>query len=332
LLLLPEFFAAKVVGGAVIETRKPLPPAVRLGLERNIPKLMPRGGSTGGGVIKDRFLFERDDHEIIIASVDDQSQDDVRTVLAVDTSAVRRHETALIHLSKLSSLGEMAAGVAHELSQPLNVIRMTVYNIKGSLKPLSEASDAIARLDRIEKQVDRAANILKRMREYARSPAQRAKLCQLSAVAQNVAQIKSKSLESSGISLRIKETADLHATIDPVSLEQVLLALISNAEDAIGTQQNDSRNNKREILVEINFGVDPGYALLSVENSGPLIPVELRDRIFEPFFTTKGSLGSSGLGLFAAFSIIRDAGGNLSLADGQICTRFEILIPAGDVA
>ena len=250
-----------------------------------------------------------------------------------------RHQAqrAIAQTSKLVTLGEMTTGMAHELSQPLNVIRMAAQNALSEVSPADHRgsdddpppmSDAdfrrfmAGKLDRIVAQVDRAASIIARMRVFGRTPEGPPAVIDVRDACQEALTLVGQRLRNHGIAIREEYgSAPLRVRSHLNLLEQVLVNLLLNARDAL----QSSRRNDKEIV--ISGRVEAGHVLLTVADNGPGVPPEARERLFEPFFTSKPTGQGTGLGLALSFGIVREAGGTLSLLSGDGGAIFQIDLP-----
>ena len=259
-------------------------------------------------------------------------------LLGYDDTQRMKSEAHIIQSSKLITLGEMATGMAHELNQPLNVIKMAaqaaLFEIEdveesaaGANQPFGASADSAvfvkARLQRVVEQVDRAATIIDHMRIFGRVPAGRPPVIDAAATCRSALQLIGHQLRDSEVEvvLRLGDAPQL-VKCHPVLLEQVLVNLLLNARDATASVPAAAR----EICIEVQR-VDHEVIII-VSDNGPGIPAALRDRVFEPFFTTKSAEKGTGLGLSISYGIVRDSGGRLELVDSANGCVFRVAFPA----
>lgn len=259
-------------------------------------------------------------------------------LLGYDDTQRMKSEAHIIQSSKLITLGEMATGMAHELNQPLNVIRMAAQSALFEFEdiekldegaagaPLGTADSATfiqARLRRVVEQVDRAATIIDHMRIFGRVPEGQPPLIDAAATCRSALQLIGHQLRDSQVNivLRLGESPRF-VKCHPVLLEQVLVNLLLNARDAMARVPIGTR----EICIEVRSAGDE--VIIIVSDNGPGIPDALRDRVFEPFFTTKSAENGTGLGLSVSYGIVRDSGGRLELLDSARGCTFRIVLPA----
>jgi len=252
--------------------------------------------------------------------------DGIGTVFsAKDVTDLRNSENQLIQASKLATLGEMATGVAHELNQPLGVIRMAATNcVKRIDKGKADVDYLRSKLVRVGEQTARAAQIIDHMRLFGRkadgvhTPFDlKESLIEISALAR-------PKLSSGDTSLTL-DLPDTPALVmgERVIFEQVLLNLVSNAHDAI----QSSEETDGVITVSATFDTEEGH-IVEVTDNGGGVPEALLDKLFEPFFTTKEPGKGTGLGLSISFGTIRDMKGTLSVQNKGAGACFRICLPA----
>ena len=250
------------------------------------------------------------------------------TILTLtDTTEDYQRQMQLEQSTKLATLGEMAAGIAHELNQPLNAIKLTALNllrIHGASKDKAVAQMP-AKLEQIAAQVDRAATITDHMRQSARQAGEEEAVAVLSEVVANSYLLVESGFRLEGIEFRAELAADLPVCkIHPVRLEQVLLNLLTNAKDAF--VEREVAKDGRWIRVA-TVATDEDSVTLEVEDSAGGIPTEIIDRVFDPFYTTKDVGKGTGLGLSISYGILNDAGGRLSVTNTPKGARFRLVLP-----
>ena len=227
------------------------------------------------------------------------------------------------HINRLLTVDAVTAAIAHELRTPLGAIALNADTALSQLRsnpPELEDMDDI--LTDIGADSHRAAAIISSMRELTKKTTDRRVLAPVEDVARLVLRLLQYDLQMSEVSVATDfqdNLPDVH--LDATQLQQVLLNLIKNAIDAMSSVAPEARR------LRLTTSFD-GHAtiLLSVQDSGPGIPVEDRERIFDPFFTTKS--GGVGLGLAISSTLVASYGGKLRLvksnSDGSI---FELAIP-----
>ena len=251
---------------------------------------------------------------------------DIVGVLGVgqDITELRQTQAQVIQASKLATLGEMATSVAHELNQPLNIIRMASNNCRQFVQQKTDNSEyVLEKLDRIEIQTERAAAIIDHMRIFGRRAHESAEPIDPRVSVSNALKLSREQLRMAGIEL-IESFPEECSTIlgHQIHLEQVVMNLISNARDEL---QNHETATKKICFVIHDEG---NQVRIDCEDSGPGIPAESLPRLFEPFYTTKPMGKGTGLGLSVSYGIIRDMGGQITAENTTEGARFSITLPA----
>ncbi len=245
-------------------------------------------------------------------------------VSAKDITERRRSENQLVQASKMATLGEMATGVAHELNQPLGVIRMAASNsVKRIQKGACDMDYLSGKFTRIAEQTERASQIINHMRIFGRKAEGIHKPFDLCDAAQEVASLARTQLQTMDIHLAVDLPDNpVIVTGEKVIFEQVLLNLISNARDAIEANATDTKEIR--IAVQEN---DKSAHVVTIQDSGGGIPDQILDRLFEPFFTTKEPGKGTGLGLSISFGTVTAMSGHISAEnkDGGAC--FTVSLP-----
>lgn len=254
------------------------------------------------------------------------SERDALILAAIDITEMVEKEEQLIQASKMATLGQMAAGIAHELNQPLNAIRLgneylSMMVEKGKKIP-DENLTQVAR--EVSEQVGRASTIIKRLREFGRKTDFAKEHVNLNTTIKNVLGIIGKQLSIDNITVAL----DLAEELPPIlahnnRMEQVIFNLIANARDALHHKKTGERT------IGINTFKENGFVVLTVTDTGTGIPDDLKEKIFDPFFTTKEVGRGMGLGLSIIYGIVKDYGGNIDVdsEEGKGAT-FKASFPA----
>ncbi|MEJ2363244.1 MAG: PAS domain S-box protein [Deltaproteobacteria bacterium] len=264
------------------------------------------------------------------SSLTDIGQDSVIVTTSDVTERVKSEEQ-LIQASKMATLGEMSAGVAHELNQPLSVIKTAASFLTKKIdrnEPV--ATDILRELaDEMDSQVDRASLIINHLRQFGRKTDIRKVNVQLNDCISGTFTVLGRQLEVHGIKVEV----DLDQELPPIKgdrnrLEQVFLNLIMNARDAMDEKQERAGQDIEKVL-RISSKTAGDRVLVAVSDTGPGMSEAVKEKIFEPFFTTKPVGKGTGLGLAISFGIVRDYDGIIEVqtAEGR-GTTFTISFPA----
>ena len=229
---------------------------------------------------------------------------------------------------RLASLGTMAAGIAHEINQPLNNIKIIVGGMlymhkRGSIFGFN---DVIGELKDISAQVDRISAIIRQMRDFVRREApSELSPCDLNTAVEEALNMLGGQLASSGIYFEKSLSDGLHPILASSSrLEEVFINLMVNAMQSFeGTTITHKKINIS------SYTQDHTTAVFEIKDNGPGVPEEIRDRIFEPFFTTKEMGEGMGLGLSIVLNIVTSFNGQISVMSNDTGgTIFRVAFPA----
>ncbi len=231
---------------------------------------------------------------------------------------LKRTRNELIHAAKLAVLGQMSAGINHELNQPLAAIRSYTDNGKQFLEK-GRLKDAMWNLEQIGELTERMAQIGIQLKLFSRKSGGQISVVPLHGVVDGALEILKPSLRESGVELRIEILPEnIEVRANNVLLQQVLVNLISN-----GMQAMDGQIEKK-LLVEAR--IKGNSVQIAVQDTGPGVFNEQIKKIFDPFYTTKKSGQGLGLGLTISDRIIRDFGGEIHLVNSEKGARFEITL------
>ena len=242
-----------------------------------------------------------------------------KKVLLVTTSDITKRletEQQLIQASKMATLGEMATGVAHELNQPLSVIKTASSFFIKKINKQEPLDDEILfnMLQKIDSNVDRTTKIINHMRQFARKSDMDLEKIQLNEVLERAFEIFSQQLKLRGIEVVWDIEKELPTIMaDPSRLEQVFINLLLNARDAIEERWGSMEIEKADKRIVLKTRYDAPNVVCEVCDTGVGVPQAMADKIFEPFFTSKEVGKGTGLGLSISYGIIKDCGGNIQV-------------------
>ncbi len=220
--------------------------------------------------------------------------------------AQRSAENRLIQAAKLAAVGEMAAGIAHELNNPLTTVigfSELIFNELDQTSPYREELEMVLRESR------RASGVVRRLLDFSRQGERARARADLNEVVNDVIALTNHLIKTNGVKLSLELDAQLAwVSIDSNQMKQVLLNLIHNALQAMP--------NGGELLVSTCGAKrdDHDWVVMSVKDSGVGITPANQERVFEPFFTTKGNSGGTGLGLSVTYGIVTDHGGTIEIS------------------
>jgi signal transduction histidine kinase len=242
--------------------------------------------------------------------------------LATTLDELKSTQKQVIQTSKLATLGEMATSVAHELNQPLNVIRMAAGNSRRKIaNGTADPGYLNDKLERIEEQTARAAIIIDHMRMFGRNATEHPVLIDPRHVMTNALDLIGEQLRLAEIEIVKDFAKDCTSVLGhTIQMEQVILNLLSNAKDAMAEKGGEAK-----ILLRV-FEDDEGVHIIS-EDTGGGIPDDVLPHIFEPFYTTKEMGKGTGLGLSVSYGIVSDMGGSIVAENTGNGARFTITLP-----
>jgi two-component system, NtrC family, sensor kinase len=232
---------------------------------------------------------------------------------------LERHEAQMIQAQKLSSLGTMAAGVAHQLNNPLNNIwtscQIAIDELEACDPPFMRKM-----LDNIDQETVRARDIVKGLLEFSRTKVFSMRWIALDVIAKRAMTLVAAQVPAE-VAVRTDIPPDLMVQVDVQRFQEVLLNLLLNAVQAIGSRPG-------RIVLKAAADEASRQVVITVQDTGPGIPAEIRGRIFDPFFTTKSDTQGTGLGLAVAYGIIKQHRGSIAVESepGEGCT-FVIRLP-----
>lgn len=261
--------------------------------------------------------------ESTLESVEKTVEERTRELKKSQQTIVEQQQ-ALISSAKMSALGEMAGGVAHEINTPLAVISMRVEQLEECVKDGDfDALDVVETLGVVKTTTDRIAQIVRGLRFFARDgrrlPAQKASVA---TIVEDTLSLCRERFSNHGVQLEvIKDQSYPQLSIEcrSVEISQVLLNLLSNSFDAISALQDK--------WIRIEVSNQEHYVEISVVDSGRGIPKELHEKIMQPFYTTKDIGKGTGLGLSISKGMIESHQGKLYLDKDSPHTRFTVILP-----
>ena len=247
------------------------------------------------------------------------------------TLEARELEMQLLQSARLVSLGQMAAGVAHELNQPLTVVETTAGDICLRLMegiPL-ETDELREMMEEVRGVVDRMAGTVDHLRVFSRDVSEEPRQAMdVNEVIESSLKWMRTQFENHGINL----TVDLSDALPkvwghPHPLEQVVLNLLSNARDTVN-ERAEMEGEGYTRRIQIRTRVEDDTVVIEVEDNGVGMDEATRQRLFEPFFTTKDADQGTGLGLSIIYAIVRNHDGEIVVESEQgVGTTFKVILP-----
>jgi len=237
----------------------------------------------------------------------------------IDVTKTREMEHMLHVQDRMASLGHVAAGIAHEIRNPLSGINIYLNALEKlyARGELGTMKDVLVKISSASSKIE---SVIKRVMDFSRPSEPKRVRMDIRTPIQEALELCSVMLRKSGITIVTRFMDDMPPCYaDPQLLEQVILNLITNAAQAM-------KNLEQGKTIEISTSFDTDTITIAISDSGPGIPLSLREKIFDPFYTTKS--GSTGIGLSISQRIVQDHGGSLRVSPGRRGgAEFVIRIP-----
>ncbi len=251
-------------------------------------------------------------------------------VILKDVNVIKEQQERLRQSARLADIGQLAAGVAHEINTPLASIALRAESLLRSAKDERlQAVDAFKNFPRylqtIDEEIFRCKKIIGALLEFSRARPPEKRLTDLNALAEKAAELVGHQMKLKQIGLSLRLQPQIPALLaDDGQIRQVLIALLMNALDATPAGGHVSLETQHE---------GDGTVVLTVADDGAGIPPEHLDKIFSPFFTTKPVGQGTGLGLAICHGIVASHGGEIRV-DSEVGrgTRMALALPVGDAA
>jgi C4-dicarboxylate-specific signal transduction histidine kinase len=254
-------------------------------------------------------------------------------ILAVtDLTGMMEKEAQLIQANKLTALGEMSSGIAHELNQPLTAIKLGSEFLKIMMeeKRQIDQQDLSEVIHEISNQVDRASQIINRLRAFGRKPdfVKKIKETDVNKSVRNVLAIIAHQMIAENIKVRFDSDEDISPVLALENLlEQVIFSLMNNARDTL--MQKKTADSESVLMIEIRSFQEGNRVAIVISDTGTGIPANIRDKIFDPFFTTKEVGKGMGISLSIVYGIVKDLNGDIEVQteEGK-GTAFKLTFPS----
>jgi len=236
------------------------------------------------------------------------------------TADLKRTQNELVQAAKMAALGEVSAGISHELNQPLTAVRSYTDNARKFLdqRNFQKVDENLGLITDLSA---RMGDIIRLLKVFARQTSDELDAVSLQTAINDTLKLMNVRFEREVITLTSDIPAEpLIVSANAVRLQQVLINLLSNAIDALSAQDD------RRIHMGVSADGNGDLVTVSVGDNGPGIPDPIRDRIFNPFFTTKAMGQGLGLGLSISYGIIQEFGSELTLKDNDGGALFEFTL------
>ncbi len=224
-------------------------------------------------------------------------------------------QARLRQAEKLAALGQLAAGVAHELGTPLSVVSGKAQRAQRNKELPSELT---ATMQEIRQEVERMENIIRQLLDFSRRNEQQKREVSMEQLAHSAYASAGEEARNTGCEISLQEPErEISIQADPTRIEQALVNLLKNALQSCSGAR-----------VRLSWGEDGGWAWFQVDDNGPGIPEDIKSKLFEPFFTTKSVGMGTGLGLAVVHGIAEEHNGSIEVKDSDMGgARFRISLP-----
>jgi len=234
---------------------------------------------------------------------------DATLVNMMDITRSKELEHLVRIQDKMTSLGRVAAGIAHEIRNPLSGINIYLKTLERLLERGMDREKAEDILNHIQSASNKIESVVKRVIDFSRPSRPNFILANINGPIEDAISLSAVTLRKSRISLEKKLQKDIpECTLDKHLMEEVILNLITNAVEAL-------RKTEGERNLEVNSFAEGESIFVRIADSGPGIPLDLREQVFDPFFSTKD--GGTGIGLSLSHRIVVDHGGSLSVSTSK---------------
>jgi PAS domain S-box-containing protein len=254
------------------------------------------------------------------ASAIDYKGEDAILINMIEITRAKELEQLVVAKDKMTSLGHIAAGIAHEIRNPLSGINIYLNTLENTLSDSDTPEITGKILGQIQSASRKIESIVKRVIDFSKPSEPRLVQADVNRPIKEAVELSSVAMRKSGVKIRQSLAEDLpKIQIDPTLIEEVVLNLINNAAEAM-------KNVEGEKLIAIESNSENKDVFIRISDSGPGIPAELRTKVFEPFYTTKKS--GTGIGLSLCHRIVTDHGGTLTVETGRLSgAEFVIKLP-----
>ncbi len=294
--------------------------------------------SSGQKIDEWETRFRRSDGFEIVVEInasrilDESNQFEGVVVLFRDITEIHDLRHQVERMERLALLGELSAGIAHEIRNPLAGIKAATQLLEEDIQPNAFQSEVVTRIVR---EVDRANRLLKEFFKFARPTRPRPAYCKLADIIDAVYLLMAPRLKDRGIRWHIALADDAQQIFaDETQMEQIVLNLVLNAMQALPGEGQITINSQRLSAPlppamredDSSSGARGEFVALNISDDGPGVAPDIRPRIFNPFFTTKTD--GVGLGLSICSRMIEENFGSIDLVDSANGAAFQVIVPA----
>ncbi len=239
---------------------------------------------------------------------------------------LRETEGQLIQSGKMASLGQLSAGVIHEIGNPLNHSNQALFLLRRRLRKYPEDPVVEEAVEDIQDSIERMKEIVRELREFSCKRSELMGEFLLCEAVEVSLRMLGKQIDDHAVSVEVEIDPSIRVRGVKNQIAQVFVNLVHNAIQAMASTPDRGRANRIRILAQ----EAESQVCVSVEDNGPGIPETMREKIFDPFFTTKDAGEGTGLGLSICFRIVEAHRGTIDVeSDGSSRTEFRLRLPVG---
>lgn len=295
---------------------------------RPVQALVDKARRVGRGDLEGDVSLSRSDELSVLAeelNVMSRRLKEARAALETEAEGRVRAVEQLRHADRLSTVGTLAAGIAHELGTPLNVVLGRAQMIAAG------ANDAPRQASIVEEQTRRVIRIVRQLLDFARAERPAKDDVDLRDLATHTVELLSTIALDKDVVVNVEGDAGVRAHVDDSQIQQALTNLVMNAIQATPPNSTVTVTARSSSSPSASSSLPPGrYVAIEVKDEGKGVDDVVRARLFSPFFTTKPPGEGTGLGLAVAWGIVRENGGAIEIdapSPGERGARFRILLP-----
>ncbi len=263
--------------------------------------------------------------------------DNLERVVAKRTAELRSKDKQLLQSGKLAGLGQLSTGIAHEINQPLNIIKLIVTGMLRQYSKLKklDTEEIVKELNTINQQTVRVQKIIEHMKAFARKRSNETiNPIQISKPIEDALLLIGQQLKAHNILLELHLNTEIDQVLaDPIQIEQILINLVNNARDSFDAKELRTTANLSPIkkIIAIQTWQQAEQIFLQVRDNGSGMSAEVQQQLFNPFFSTKGQKGT-GLGMAITYNLIKNMNAEITVNSEQgIGTTFTIVFPNAKV-
>ncbi len=241
--------------------------------------------------------------------------DPLNLIIITDVTLDRIQKSQLIHTNKMEAVGRLAAGIAHELRNPLGIVRNSTFILKDVQ---NRDDDELMAISAIDRSVDRAGKIIENLLNYSRLNESKDGEIKLNDMLEEIINYYKKSIDNARVKFRLHiEPLDMFLSNES-AIRHIVMNLVGNSVDAVADEGE----------IDIHVFVESNQVNIKISDSGCGIRKNELDKIFDPFFTTKSVGSGTGLGLYIVHSQVEKIGGTIEVhSELEVGTTFVVCIP-----